>query len=39
MADLYIWLKQHFTYKEDPMHDPAYTPLARDHIATLRAKA
>lgn len=35
-ADLYIWLEQQFPHTEDPKHEDAYSPSARDHIADFR---
>lgn len=38
MADMYIWLEQHFTHKKDTEHVTAFRPLEGDHTATLRSQ-
>jgi hypothetical protein len=36
IVDLYIWLVRYFPHYEDPKHDDAYSPTARDHVANFR---
>jgi hypothetical protein len=37
LASLLIWLYRNFPPEEDPLHDTAYSPSARDNIRDLRS--